>query len=463
MATQTQPARDTVLPQRERRRRWRRVILTCLLGITLGIGAGFGYFYWQTAASLRAALPKWPPQEEDALDPLVAKAIEAEREKVLLHPFASAVWGRLGMVYYAHEYEADAALCFIQAEKLDPKEPRWQYLHGLILIHSDHDAGIQKIERAANLCDETNLVPRVRLGELQLQVGHLDQAEQQFQAVIQKDQGNARAHLGLARVCAHRGDLDKSIEHVQFSVNAPIGQRGSHDLLAELYQRRGDKERVEEHRKAADRVQRRQWPDPFVDEAKRLQTGLQRFLEIAGALLHENRIPDALKLLQTTTQQYPKSERAWILMAKAHAREKDWSAAEQSVSRALRQSPDYVEGLYVLGVILFEKGDCRAAVEPFSKAIELKPDSAESYYLLGLCQAKINERQGAIDAFEMALRCQPSMPQAHRALGEELAAAGRPLEALIHLQAALRLKPNDAQAKNLIRKSVARVYLPVVP
>jgi tetratricopeptide (TPR) repeat protein len=233
--------------------------------------------------------------------------------------------------------------------------------------------------------------------------------------------------------------------------------------LAELYQRRGDNAQAEEHRKAAESIERRVWPDPFVDETKRLQTGLRRFLEQATTLLLENRVADAMRLLQKTTQEYPKSERSWVLIAEAHSRQKDWSAAEQAARRALEIVPDYVEGQYLLGVILSEKRDYRAAIERFQKAIELKSDYAEAYFQLGLCHDRLDERQGAIDAFQMALRCQPEMPQAHRMLGEKLVDEGRPLEGLIHLQAALRLNPDDEKAKDLIKGNLTRLFLPITP
>src|SRR6516225_1663151 len=150
-STQSQPAPDAVPPQAGRRRR--RLFLVTLLGILLGIGAGFAYFYHHAAETLRAALPTWPPTDEQELDPLVAKAIDVERENVKSHPFTAATWGRLGMIYFAHSYEAEAASCFVQAEKLDPKEARWHYLHGVLLTRTDMEAALREIERAADLCD----------------------------------------------------------------------------------------------------------------------------------------------------------------------------------------------------------------------------------------------------------------------------------------------------------------------
>jgi tetratricopeptide (TPR) repeat protein len=464
MSNELQPAPDAVLLQTRRRRR--RVFLLSLFVVILAIGAGFGYSYYHAAETLRAALPEWPPAGEDGIDRLVRKAIEDERAKVNQHPFTSAAWGRLGMVYYAHSYESDAAACFVQAERLDPKEARWHYLHGVILIHTDPDSALAEIERAADLCDDTNLVPRIRLGEYLLKANRLDEAEHHFLIAVNKDKDkgneNPRAHLGLARVYFKRGDLENSLEQVKYSVNAPIGQRGSHDLLTELYNRLGNTALALEHQKAAENVQRRTWPDPYVDEANHMQTGLPRFLETSGNLLLENRASDALKVLQKTTHTYPESERAWFLTARARALETDWSGAEQAARRAIAISPDFAEGQYFLGVILSNKREYRAAMEHFAKAIDLKPAFAEAHYQMGLCRDQVNERKGAIDAFETALRNQPEMLQARRALGESLLAAGEPLVGLVHLQIALRSKPDDEKTKELIKKGLPQVCLPIV-
>ena len=459
MATHAQLVPDVAPPDPGRRRR--RIILASFLGVLLGVGGGFGYFYWRTTASLRAALPQWPPPREGELDALVSKAIVAERTKVSQHPFSSAAWGRLGMVFFAHGYEGEAAACFIQAEKLDPKEPRWPYLHGVVLIHSDMEAAIQKIERAADLCDQSNLVPRVRLGELLFKLNRFDQAERQYEAVLVSDRNNARAHLGLARLCAQRGESDKSFEHLEYSVHAPVGSRGSHELLAELNERRGDQTKADEHRRAAESVQRRTWPDPFVDEAKRLQTGLQRLLEVSAHLLLEDRINDAMKLLEKAIQEYPESQRAFVLLAKAYAKQKDWSAAEETLRCALMISSEYVEGQYLLGMVLTEKRDDRAAAECFLKSTELKPDFAEAYYHLGVCRDRLHDRQGAIAALRTALRCQPEMAHAHRMLGEMLAQERRAFEAMVHIQAALHYKEDDAKAKELLKEILPRASFPL--
>ena len=91
--------------------------------------AGGGYwFLWRT--------PDLPPPELDltGAEPAVAQAIGKARAEVLKAPRSAAAWGRLGMLLRAHDYGAEANVCFARAEQLDAKDPRWPYLHGHTLL-----------------------------------------------------------------------------------------------------------------------------------------------------------------------------------------------------------------------------------------------------------------------------------------------------------------------------------------
>ena len=57
--------------------------------------------------------------------------IEAARQNVLDKPCSADAWGLLGMTLLTNLFTDDADRCFVEAARLDPRDPRWPYARGL--------------------------------------------------------------------------------------------------------------------------------------------------------------------------------------------------------------------------------------------------------------------------------------------------------------------------------------------
>ena len=131
----TQPASN-----RRSRRLW-RVTLALAVAATLGIGV---LAYWK-----RVAPPVPPFPVPESLEPAVAKAVYAGRERVLSEPRSAAAWGELGEIFLANELEDEAYSCFQHADRLEPGTGRWAYLVAIVLINrGDRDAALPFLQRA---------------------------------------------------------------------------------------------------------------------------------------------------------------------------------------------------------------------------------------------------------------------------------------------------------------------------
>src|SRR5262249_34745900 len=138
----------------------RRFVCFAVLFGTAALVAGLAWFAW---AWLAASGP--PPVGLTGADPDVAAARAEARSALRQCPRSGAAWGRLGMVLRAHDFGPEANACFAEAERLDPRDPRWPYLQGLTLLLTDLDAGIAKVRRAVELCKPLNTTPQLRLAE----------------------------------------------------------------------------------------------------------------------------------------------------------------------------------------------------------------------------------------------------------------------------------------------------------
>src|SRR5262249_61754171 len=125
--------------------------------------------------------------------PALIESIEAARRQVRKDPYSAATWGRLGKVLRGSSYYEPAAACFAQAEKYEPGEPRWPYLRGESLQQRDPAAAREHLRRAVASWEkrgETPVVPRLRLAELLLDEGRLDEAEEQVARALEREPDN---------------------------------------------------------------------------------------------------------------------------------------------------------------------------------------------------------------------------------------------------------------------------------
>lgn len=424
-------------------RRW-----VVVVGLGLAVAAGVAWYVWP------ARVPGVTPPEValDGVDPAIAQTIRAAREEVVQSPRSAAAWGGFGEVLDAHVFKPEAVACYAQAERLDPNEPRWPYLQGMILFPDDADAGLAKLRRAAELTPEKPDTARYRLAELLLTAERPAEARAAFEDVLRTDPNHPLARLGMARLKLAAGDFDGCARYAGAALNSPHSQRATHTLLAEMRHRQGDAAgAAAEQQRASESPPDRPWPDPF-----RKGLNERRKVGRAGRIAHANELmdggqyPAAAAELKRIVADYPASAEAWIRLGYALVVLNDNAAAEKALAEALRLDAGQPRAHFYLGVVLHRRGDRTGAAARFREAIAAKPDYLEAHFNLGMTLKEDGKRAVAIEAFLDAVRCQPTQAPAHGQLGELLVQEGRPDDARRHLEEALRLNPRDRRVSELL-------------
>jgi tetratricopeptide (TPR) repeat protein len=355
------------------------------------------------------------------------------------------------MILLGHQFRPEAADCFTQAERLADKESQWPYLHAVAVQRIDPETAVAELQRALERGGDEAAVAQLRLAELLLEQGRLEEAESEFRAALKANPDDARAHLGLGRVENQRDDPAASLADLQRAAADPHARKAAALLMAEVHQRLGDAAAAEQDlRTANDLPADAPWPDPLVQEASGAATGQLVLLARANQLLMEDHVMEAVALLQQILRDYPEADRAWFLLGKGLMRENNLAGAEAALREATRLAPAADEYQYDLGTVLFARRQPAAAAKCFRKATELKPDFARAYYNLGHCLKQLGDRDGAMTAFRNAVRSEPRLAAAHANLGELLAQEGRTDEALAHLRQAVQYEPGDAHARKLL-------------
>ncbi len=440
----------TASPSPKRRRRWVWFFAVLLLA---SAGAAGGWYWYQQRAN--ALVP--PALDLTGFDPVVARAIEKERQRVLQSPRSAAAWGTYGAMLSGFNYRPEAMTCLVRAEQLDPNEPRWPYHQAIVLLLENPYEAIPKLRRAAELCGDSNIAPRLRLSETLLSLGRADEAEEGFLQVRRRDPSNSRAALGLGRIAMQRQKWQEARPLLEAAATDRYSRREATIALAELHQHLEDPKTAERLCQHIERLPPdERWPDPFVEEVHRLHVGKRIRVTQANQLFEQRRVRDAIAQLSELASDYPDAPDVWFALGQALHWSGAYPNAEHAMAKAVQLAPEYAEAHNYLGAARFRQGKLAEAETALRKAIELKPDFALAYINLARCLLQQKDTEGALKAFRDAVRCKPDFAPGHLELAELLHKMHRDTEALDEVRQALHLNPGDEQAKQLQKKLEAK-------
>ena len=143
---------------------------------------------------------------------------------------------------------------------------------------------------------------------------------------------------------------------------------------------------------------------------------------------------------------------------------KDYAAAEQALTTALRLNPNLVVSHLNLGVIYSDQGKLDAAIAEDLQALKLDPNFAVAHDNYGSHLRKQRKFAEAKAELDRALALDRNYAVAHESLGELYRDTGREAEAIAAFQEALRLDPRLVTAKRELEKlTAAQAASAVVP
>jgi tetratricopeptide (TPR) repeat protein len=438
-----------------RRRRGRRVLFALFLAGAGVLAAGL-FYGWR-----RHTPPPPPDVHPEEVDAGLREAIEAARAKVLREPRSAAAWGDLGRLLRDCKLVERAVICFDEAERLEPDDPRWPYLRGMALFWQDPDQALPSLRRAVGLFKpgQTDaVVPRLRLAELLLEKGAYEEAGAVLRRAAETEPDHPAVQLQLGLLDYARGDLEASRAHLLRCQHDPLTRQKAAAQLAALYQRRHNPtEAAAFGRKARSLPPDLPLPDPFRVLSADALVGKQARLSYLDRLRQQRRYGEAVPLLREMAAQDPDS-RVYVMLGESLAQLGKQAEAEQALRSALRLDRSSVQANYFLARILLDQAErrrqkggdgdeavsrFRAAAEHARRAIAGKPGHALAHIVLGLSLKYLGRRAEALEALRLAVASAPEFPEPHLSLGEVLAEYGRHDEARRQLEQALRLSPPE--------------------
>lgn len=423
--------------------RWLLVAATAIALVAGGI--------WWT--SRPADLHSVPQVATTSLDASAARWIEQRFDEVRGNPRSGAAWGRLGAALRSLEFRDEARRCFENAEGLEPGEPRWPHLLGLLLAnHSPADA-MDAWRRAVALCGNEPPASRLRLARLLAESGQWPRARKEFTELTRAKPEYAPAWLGLALCAQVLGNPQEALALANRCTSDRSTSRAAWSLVAALQQRLGDTNaaRLAGQRAAASPLDA-PVVDAFESELNPVRSDRRDLSDRAQRFLQAGRVEEAAPLVQQLAREHPQFAESWLLLGRWQLLGRNAVAAEASTRRHLEFEPQSVNGVFQLGSALLAQNRFEEAAAVFRQATQLRSDFGPAFYNLGFALAKSGRTRDAIAPFREAIRHAPERVDSYVLLADLHVQLGE----LSHAEAVARqaeaLAPDDRRLPALWRK-----------
>ncbi|HEY0554301.1 MAG TPA: tetratricopeptide repeat protein [Thermoanaerobaculia bacterium] len=392
-----------------------------------------------------------PAVDTEGMEPAIRQEIEQDRrslEKAIAElPAGSAelaeAYGRHGQITALYKLNAIARICLENAVRLAPAELRWTYSLGALLqATGDFSAAEERFVRSLELRPGDPAI-LIRLGEVRLNLGHLAEARQAFEAALPASGAAAAAHFGLGRVALIGEDARAAAAHFEAALAAQPGAAEVRAPLAVAYRKL---KRLDDARAAlaAYGEGRVTFPDPILDQVARMDVGSQRFLQSGASALREKRFPDAVQAYRKALESEPANATAWMNLGVGLEGSGDPAGAEKSYRKAVELQPSLARAHYDLGTLLAGRGAIQEGLEHLETAVRLDPESRDALFNLGQALEATEEPARALDTYDCLLKLAPQDLDARFHRGQTLAALGRPAEAADELGRVVAAEPREA-------------------
>ncbi|MDB4193062.1 tetratricopeptide repeat protein [Candidatus Pelagibacter sp.] len=158
------------------------------------------------------------------------------------------------------------------------------------------------------------------------------------------------------------------------------------------------------------------------------------------------RYVDAEKLSLSITQEFPKHQFAWKVLAVILKQNGKINESLIVSQKSVQLDPQDAEAHNNLGVLLQQQGRLDEAETSYRQAITLKPDYVEAHSNLGGILKELGRLDEAETSYRQAITLKPDYVEAHSNLGGILKELGRLDEAETSYRQAITLKPDYVEA-----------------
>ncbi|MBK7643456.1 MAG: tetratricopeptide repeat protein [Planctomycetes bacterium] len=184
-----------------------------------------------------------PPLAE--LEAPVQEILAASRKGVVEAPASANAWGWYAAVLDAHQYSAEAQVCYRRARELAPRDKRFAYNYAILLdtLGGEPERSIELL-RIVEDQDPGYPPVHVRMAHSLSRKGDAAGSAAEYRRALELDPALTIARRGLGRILLDLEQFDEAQRELDRVVAAVPGDGPTHAALAQLYTEHGETERA---------------------------------------------------------------------------------------------------------------------------------------------------------------------------------------------------------------------------
>ena len=403
-------------------------------------------------------LPPPRPVPLEAFDALSRSAVAAAVDALEISPADPDLNARLAKQLLAYDQFELAEAYYQRATALDATSFEWVYL----MAHSQIRQG-KKEEASRSLKQALGLTPddlyaRVKLGELQYELGQFDAGIETLGNLPRRHFESALVQYALGRSLLAKGQTSEAIRHLTTACRLYPEFGSAHYSLALAHRDTGNRVKATEHM-ASYRDHQDRWPpnpDPLLASVRSLRLDARQRLALATRLASQDRIVESIREHEAALVLDPSLLQAHVHLIALYGKQGDVEKAGAHYRKSLQGDLTQAESHYNYAVLLSSQGQYAQALEVFRKAVEVNPHYAEAHNSLGAVLQALGRPEEAVLHFRKALENDPTSRRARFNLARAMVGLGEHTAAIAELERIL--EPEDAMAPS-IRYALAAAYV----
>jgi cellulose synthase operon protein C len=273
---------------------------------------------------------------------------------------------------------------------------------------------------------------KASVGEAQLSLGKVNEAEEAFTAATQIKPNFPKALLGLATLRAGKGDIPGAVKIVD-------------DVLAR------SPVPVEAYLMKARLLLADNQPDEALAVLQKAVENRPDYLparyELASMLIAKGDYDPATAQIDAIRKVSKLDSRAYYFEALIAARRGNLAAARESIQQVLKASPEHVPSLLLAGEIELRSKQYDSAQSYLRKALQGAPNSTYVQRLLAVTYLRLGSPARAVEVLQQPLSRGSKDPQLMAVAGEAYLAVGDFPKAEQYFAQTVALQPTNAQIR----------------
>lgn len=351
-------------------------------------------------------------------------------------------YGQLGRLFMAHDLDSQAEFCLQRASQLQPHEPAWSYLRGLLAEQrGDFEAAISLFIQT--LSARPDYLPAIaHLARLYRELGQFESADGVMGSMPAGPKASPAVAANWAEHWLETGREAQAIEPLLWALEAEPRANRLHYLLGNAYRSTGEYELAKQHFSQAGSIGLA-IQDPYMNLVTQLAQSELLLIQRGNKAFEAGDYESAVEAFSQAVNQSPDSVRARVNLAAGLAESGNISGALSQLEQVLLIEPLNTTALYNAGRLRAQSGQLVEAEQAFSRLLSSSPQDYRAWLDQATVLKALSRNQQALAA-ALTAQSDPSLLVPALLLEVELRLAENQYQAAIDgLQKGLALAPDS--------------------